>query len=140
MRAARNEADVGADAGQLYPEISADRAGAVDADLHGNLRESRMAKNFRRSSPVGFEGISKPRRVNPMGALSGGGDGSRRGGWLVLRRGEDIADTDDADQAVIVDHRQMANVVLIHQVTNMFEGVGRTAGDQLAHGHQLRNL
>src|SRR3982074_3431675 len=59
MRAARNEADVGADAGQLYPEISADRAGAVDAYLHGNLRESRMAKNFRRSSPVGFEGHLK---------------------------------------------------------------------------------
>ena len=34
VRAARDQADVGARARELNPEISADRAGAVDADLH----------------------------------------------------------------------------------------------------------
>ncbi len=37
MRAARHQADVGARARQLHTDISADRAGAVDADFHGNL-------------------------------------------------------------------------------------------------------
>ena len=37
MRAARHQADVGACARELHTEISADRAGAVDADFHGYL-------------------------------------------------------------------------------------------------------
>ena len=38
MRAARHQADIGACARELDSEISADRAGAVDADFHGVLR------------------------------------------------------------------------------------------------------
>src|ERR1700722_11960756 len=36
MGAARDQADIGARAGQLYAEISADRAGAVDANFHAS--------------------------------------------------------------------------------------------------------
>jgi hypothetical protein len=43
MRAAGNEADVGARARELHTEISADRAGAVDTDFHEILR-MRVAK------------------------------------------------------------------------------------------------
>ena len=35
MRAARHQADIGARARKLHTDISADRAGAVDADFHG---------------------------------------------------------------------------------------------------------
>lgn len=38
MRAAGNEADVGARARKLHTEIATDRAGAVDTDLHEILR------------------------------------------------------------------------------------------------------
>src|ERR1700694_6323357 len=41
-RSTRDEADVGACAHQLHPEISADRAGAVDTDFHDIFR-SRVA-------------------------------------------------------------------------------------------------
>ena len=34
MRSARHQADVGACARQLHPEIATDRAGTVDADFH----------------------------------------------------------------------------------------------------------
>jgi hypothetical protein len=41
----------------------------------------------------------------------------------------DIPDADDANQAVVVDHRQMADVVLVHEMTNMFERIGRCTGN-----------
>src|SRR5450631_1748853 len=51
--------------------------------------------------------------------LSGGGVGSRRAGRLVIERGRNVADADDPDQAVVVDHRQMADVVLVHEMTDL---------------------
>jgi hypothetical protein len=42
MRAARNEADIGARARQLHPKISADRARAVNTDFHGDLSKAVM--------------------------------------------------------------------------------------------------
>ena len=66
-------------------------------------------------------------------SLSGRGSRSRRAGCLVIERSRDVADADDANQTVIVDHRQMADVVLVHEMTNMFERIGRGAGDQLLH-------
>jgi hypothetical protein len=38
-------------------------------------------------------------------------------------------DADDADQVVVVDDRQMADVVPVHEMMNVFERIGRTAGD-----------
>ena len=64
----------------------------------------------------------------------------RFGRRLLVKRGRDVADADDADQAVIVDHGQMADVMLVHQVTRMLERVGRSARDQLLHRDQLRDL
>ncbi len=48
MRAARDQADVGAGACKVNPKISADRAGAVDADFHDNSPRVRgfLDKNF----------------------------------------------------------------------------------------------
>ena len=43
-------------------------------------------------------------------------------------------------QAVIVDHRQMADLVPVHQMPGLFERIARTAGDQLLHRDQLRDL
>ena len=34
----------------------------------------------------------------------------------------------------------MPDVVLVHEMTNMLDRIARTAGDQLLHGNQLRNL
>jgi hypothetical protein len=67
------------------------------------------------------------------GALSGSGGGSCRGRSLFVERGADIAHADDAGEVVIVDHRQMADVVPLHEMTHVLERVGRTAGDQLLH-------
>src|ERR1700722_2139974 len=67
-------------------------------------------------------------------------NGSGRFRGFVVERGRDVADADHADQAVIVDHRQVANVVLAHEMTDVFERVGRAAGHQLLHRNQLRNL
>src|SRR5205085_9383199 len=52
----------------------------------------------------------------------------------------DVADADDANQPVIIDHKQMADVVSVHEVTSMFESIGRAARHQLLHGNQLRDL
>jgi hypothetical protein len=43
MRTARDQADIGARARQLDPEISADRAGAVDADFHEVFRSGNFS-------------------------------------------------------------------------------------------------
>src|SRR5204863_8656231 len=59
---------------------------------------------------------------------------------LLVEGGRDVADADDANQTVIVDHRQMADVVSVHQVTSMFESIGRAARHQLMHANQLRDL
>src|SRR5450432_1349813 len=69
--------------------------------------------------------VAKPGRSQPRKIISGGRVRSRRGGRLVIERGRDVADADDADQAVVVDHRQMANVVLVHQMANMLERINR---------------
>ncbi len=53
MRAARDEADVGARARELHAEISADRAGAVDTDFHAVLRTGWC--EFRRRTPRRLE-------------------------------------------------------------------------------------
>src|ERR1700686_5188521 len=76
--------------------------------------------------------ISKPGRTGG-GHLSGSRDRSPPGLCLVIERGRNVADADDADQAVIVDDRQMADEVLVHQMTNVFERIGRTAGHELLH-------
>ena len=41
---------------------------------------------------------------------------------------------------MIVDDRQMADAVLVHEMTNVFERIGRTAADQLLRRDQFRNL
>src|SRR3954447_12364858 len=51
----------------------------------------------------------------------------------------DVANADDADQTVIVDDRQMAHVVLVHEMTNVLGRIAQTAADQLQR-NQLRNL
>ena len=56
-----------------------------------------------------------------------------------VERRRNIADADDADQAVIVDHRQVADVMPVHEMTNMLERVGRSARHQLLHRNELRN-
>jgi hypothetical protein len=59
MRAARHQADVGACARELNPEISADRAGAVDADFHEILGTSEILnRDHRPASSV----TSRPER------------------------------------------------------------------------------
>ncbi len=55
---------------------------------------------------------------------SSGVNGGFRQAGLFVERGRDIADADDADQAVMIDYRQVADVVLVHDMTHMFEGVG----------------
>lgn len=50
-----------------------------------------------------------------------------RGHGLVIERGGDIADADDADQAVIVDHGQVADVVPVHEMTRVLERIGGAA-------------
>src|SRR4030081_3644658 len=95
--------------------------------------------NFQRSSAAGFEHL-KAGTVDVDGKLlSGSRDGSG-GGGLVVERAEDVANADDADQAVVVDHGQMADVVLVHEMTRVFERIGRTAGHQLLYRDQLRNF
>src|SRR5829696_4782117 len=71
-------------------------------------------------------------------------DRSGRGGQLegrcfVVERVEDVANADDADQAVIVDDRHVADVMLAHEVTDMLERIRRCAGDELLHRNELRN-
>jgi hypothetical protein len=61
MRAARDEADVGARTRQLHTEISADRAGTVDTDFHENLSKS-GGGNFGADHPLALSVISKPGR------------------------------------------------------------------------------
>src|SRR5258708_7535270 len=53
MRAARDQANVGARARQLHAKISADRAGAIDADFHESFR-ARLVE-FQQRPPAGFE-------------------------------------------------------------------------------------
>jgi hypothetical protein len=90
-------------------------------------------RKFRHKPPAGLEWNLKATAIAAEGAGSSGcGDRSRRR-RLVIERRRDVADADDADQAVVFEHRQMADVVLVHQMTNMFERIGRDAGNQLLH-------
>src|SRR5712675_2213300 len=59
----RHEANVCTCARELHTEISADRAGAVDTDLHEILR-MRVAE-ISAQTPVALSGSSKPRRSRP---------------------------------------------------------------------------
>ena len=127
----RHEANVCTCARELHTEISADRAGAVDTDLHEILR-MRVAE-ISAQTTRGFERKLKATAIaaDAEGAGSSGcGDRSRR---LVVERSRDVADADDADQAIVLEHRQMADVVLVHEMANMFERIGRDAGNQLLH-------
>src|ERR1700743_1862001 len=63
---------------------------------------------------------------------------SGRNGRRLVEHGGDVADADDADQAVIVDHRQMPDVVLVHEVASVLQRVARRAGHQLLHRNELR--
>ena len=81
------------------------------------------SRNFGANHWLALSGISKPGRADGE-LLSGSRDGSCRGRSLVSERGRNVADADDADQAVIVDDRQMADVVLVHQMTNVFQRIG----------------
>src|SRR4030081_3771980 len=96
--------------------------------------------NFQRSSPAGYEHLKAGMVVVDGKLLSGSRDGSGPGGGLVIERGKDVANADDADQAVVVDHGQMADVVLVHEMASVFERIGRTAGHQLLYRDQLRNF
>src|SRR3954470_679536 len=73
-------------------------------------------------------------------ARSGGAGGRFRGRRLVVERARDVAHADDADQAVIVDHGQMADVLGVHDVTDLLERIGRGARHQLLHRDQFRDL
>src|SRR5450759_1416806 len=96
---------------------------------------------FQHGSRAGYERQLKATAIAGDGAvLSGSRGGWRRGARLVVERGRDIADADDADHAVIVEHRHVPDVVLVHEMTNVFERIGRTAGNQLLHRNQLRDL
>ena len=53
-----------------------------------------------------------------------GGNGPRLGAGFVVERGRDVADADDADQAVVIDHRQVPNMVFVHQMTGVFKRIG----------------
>src|SRR6266403_903968 len=65
MRAARDEADVGACARELHAEISTDRAGAVDTDLHENPSQP-GGGNFSAVHLLALS-ISKPGRSQSTG-------------------------------------------------------------------------
>src|ERR1700732_763707 len=91
---------------------------------------------FKRKSPPA-PGFARSRTIAAAEGLSGRGRGMCRRVGFIVERGRDVANADDADQAVFVDNRQMADVVLVHQVTNVFERIGRTAGTQLLHRDQL---
>src|ERR1700722_19406315 len=139
MRSPRDEADVGARARKL----------TVRRDIRRLHRRRRYRFSWR-PSHAGDGNVSRPHALALSGAQSqrdalerrgwSGGNGSFRGGCLVIESGRDVADTDDTDQAVIVDNGQMPDVVLVHEVTNMLQRIGRSAGDQLSHRYQLRNL
>src|SRR3954464_5851397 len=59
---------------------------------------------------------------------------------LFVECSRDVADADNPDQAVLIDDRQMTDVIPVHQVTYVLERVGRTARNQLLHRDQLRDL
>ena len=90
-------------------------------------------------SPAGLEhlkaGGSEVARKNCQAAKT-----ASRPCRCVIERAGDVAHADDADQAVIVDHGQMPDVVLVHQMAHMLERVGGAAGHQLLHRDQLRDL
>src|SRR5712671_1614101 len=90
---------------------------------------------------------SRPQRAAVFGLFAfrnssaGSGYGSGRGrGRLIVESSGDIADADDPDQGMIVDHRHVPDVVLVHQMTDVLEAVVGAAGDQLLHRDQLRYL
>src|SRR5216683_1891360 len=90
-------------------------------------------RKFQHRPPAGFEWDLKATAIAADGegaGWSGCGDRSPRR-RRVIERSRDVADADDADQAVVLEHRQMADVVLVHEMTNMFERIGRGAGNQL---------
>ena len=93
---------------------------------YGDFRAGRPAR-----APVSVR--RQPSHFVVDGALLGSGGGSCRGRSLFVERSADIAHADDAGEVVIVDHRQMADVVPLHEMTHVLERVGRTAGDQLLH-------
>jgi hypothetical protein len=47
---------------------------------------------------------------------------------------------DDADQREIVDEGEMTDVVHVHLVADVLEGISRAAGHQALHRDQLRDL
>jgi hypothetical protein len=87
MSAARDEADVNRRACQLHAEVAANRASAVDADLHGILRGWKY--NFGAKRFVALMALiraTKPGQLRVRAPLSGG-HRPRRRHRLVVKRG-----------------------------------------------------
>src|SRR3954470_23958898 len=81
------------------------------------------------------------RSVQTFENWTGSGYGSGRvRGRLIVESGSDIADADDPDQGVLVEHRHVPDMVPVHQVTDVLEAVVGAAGDQLLYRDQLRYL
>src|ERR1700730_9022759 len=95
---------------------------------------------FQQRSIAGFERDLKAWAIVTEAEPVSGWNGKRRGRGLVIECGTDVANADDTDQAVVLDHWQVTDMVPVHQMANMFERIGRTAGDQLLHRDELRNL
>jgi hypothetical protein len=98
--------------------------------ISSRIRSNLTLKSAQGSSAA-LRTISKPERSRLRDRS--GGNGVSCGDRRVVERGRDVADADHANQAVVLDHGQMADVMLFHQMTNMFQCIGRTAGDQLLH-------
>ena len=53
--------------------------------------------------------------------------GLRRADVVMLEPSADVPNADHADQGVIVDDRHVPDVVLVHEIPDMFDCVGRAA-------------
>src|SRR3984885_9461317 len=83
-----------------------------------------------RKETSGSERIRSHRCVLTGREEASGHNGERRGGLFVKGR-RNIADADHTAQAVIVDHGQVANMMLVHQVPNLFQRIVGAARHQL---------
>src|SRR5579871_6320829 len=106
MRPARNETDVRAGARKLHAEISADRAGAIDADLHRGLLGVKCWR-------AGLERSLKVSSISLTVNAASSGGGLRRAARGFIEGGRDVAHADDAGERKIVDHRKVPDVMHI---------------------------
>lgn len=125
MCAARNKADIGASLRELDAKIAANGAGAIDADLHEMSPRLRALTNGNKDLHHGPQSVRVG--IGPVDewtrAYASGDSGMRLRCVLMVECPADIADADHADQRVIVDDRDVANVMLVHQVPDVFERI-----------------